>query len=83
MTEPEPEPKRAMVHWQRRLCPGRWAAVVAAAAVVAGVAAVMVAWQGSCRSTLVNMDQVRGVGGWGGDGCRAVAVAVAGMSRGS
>ena len=37
LTEPEPEPKRALVHWQRRLCPGRWAAVVAAAAVVAGV----------------------------------------------
>ncbi len=37
MTEPEPEPKRAMVRQQRLLCPVEWAAVVV---VVVGVAMV-------------------------------------------
>ena len=37
MTEPEPEPKRAMVRRQRWLCPEQWAAVVV-------VRAAMVAW---------------------------------------
>ncbi len=43
MTKPEPEPKRAMVRRQRRLCPERWAAVVAVAAIVAVAVVVAVA----------------------------------------
>jgi hypothetical protein len=43
LTEPEPEPKRAMIRRQRRLYPERWAAVMMEAA--------MVAWQGRSRHT--------------------------------
>ncbi len=81
MTEPEPEPKRVMVRRQRRLCPERWAAAVVGVAMVSWHW-----WHGRvvAGAPQVSIDQVRGVRGWGGDGCRAVAVAVAvaGMSRG-
>jgi hypothetical protein len=40
----------------------------------------VVAWQGWSSAPQVSMDQVRGVRGWVGDGCRAVAVSVAGAA---
>ncbi len=95
LTEPEPEPERAMVRQQRRMSRAMGGCCCCGSSCCrgGGVAAAMVAWQGSCRSTpghygpgegcaRVGRRWLQGGGGCrGGDGCQSAMVVEWSRSR--